>query len=125
MLLLLLLIVTLPGGGLTYSFFNIDRVFDFLVNIGMKPLVEISFMPSLLASGNKTWSHYNANVTPPKQWEQWADLIRAFASHLIDRYGLQEILTWNFEVVITHTRHTPLKTTTILDLGHQHPTVMC
>jgi len=64
----------------------------------MKPLVELSFMPSLLASGNQTWSHYEANVTPPTSYSQWADLIGAFIKHLIQRYGLQEILTWSFEV---------------------------
>ena len=64
----------------------------------MKPLVEISFMPDLLASGNQTWSHYDANVTPPKDWNQWSDFITAFVQHLVDRYGLEEILTWNFEM---------------------------
>lgn len=81
-----------------YSFFNVDRIFDFLQSIGMRPLVEISFMPNLLASGNRTWSHFNANVTPPKDWNQWSDLITAFVKHLVDRYGLAEILQWNFEV---------------------------
>jgi xylan 1,4-beta-xylosidase len=64
----------------------------------MQPLVEISFMPQLLASGNQTWSHYDANVTPPKDWNQWADFITAFIEHLVDRYTLEEILTWNFEM---------------------------
>ena len=81
-----------------YSFFNIDRIFDFILNTGMKPLVELSFMPSLLASGTQTWSHYDANVTPPANFSQWAELISSFLKHLIERYGLDEILTWNFEV---------------------------
>ena len=63
----------------------------------MKPLVEIGFMPDLLASGNQTWSHYDANVTPPKSWDQWTKLITAFATHLLDRYG-DKVLTWNFEI---------------------------
>lgn len=84
--------------GYLFSFFNIDRIFDFLLRIGMRPFVEIGFMPSLMASGTQTWSHYRANVTPPKKWSDWSDLIVAFMKHLIDRYGLNEILTWNFEV---------------------------
>jgi xylan 1,4-beta-xylosidase len=80
-----------------FSFFNIDRIFDYLLSIGMKPLVEISFMPTLLASGNSTWSHYNANITPPKSEKDWSDLIVAFARHLIDRYTLEEVSTWSFE----------------------------
>jgi xylan 1,4-beta-xylosidase len=84
--------------GYLFSFFNIDRIFDFLLKIGMRPFVEIGFMPSLMASGTQTWSHYRANVTPPKKWSDWSDLIVAFMQHLIDRYGLDEVLTWNFEV---------------------------
>lgn len=93
--------VVLPasqGNGVQFSFFNVDRVYDFLVEIGMKPFVEIGFMPDLLASGNKTWSHSGANVTPPKSWEAWSTLVSAFATHLIDRYGINEVSTWNFEV---------------------------
>lgn len=81
--------VVLPafnGSGLMWSFFNIDRIFDSFLSIGVRPLVEIGFMPSLLASGNTTWSHYDANVTPPSDWGQWADLITALAQHLVDRY---------------------------------------
>jgi xylan 1,4-beta-xylosidase len=65
----------------------------------MRPLVEISFMPDLLASGTSQWSHYDANITPPKNWDQWYALVQAFVSHLVERYGLEEILNWNFEVV--------------------------
>jgi xylan 1,4-beta-xylosidase len=91
--------VVLPDDdGLLFSFFNIDRIFDFFVEIGMKPFVEIGFMPKLLASGNQTWSHYDAHVTPPKNWTTWSQLITAFGRHLIDRYGEEEVLTWNFEV---------------------------
>eukprot|EP01119_Soliformovum_irregulare_P000058 TRINITY_DN10050_c0_g1_i1.p1 TRINITY_DN10050_c0_g1~~TRINITY_DN10050_c0_g1_i1.p1 ORF type:complete len:493 (-),score=73.35 TRINITY_DN10050_c0_g1_i1:108-1586(-) len=86
------------GSGIEFSFFNVDRIFDFLLSIGMRPLVEIGFMPKMLASGNQTWSHYDANVTPPKNWSDWTLLIESFANHLIDRYGLEEVLTWNFEV---------------------------
>eukprot|EP01114_Cavostelium_apophysatum_P010264 TRINITY_DN2378_c0_g1_i1.p1 TRINITY_DN2378_c0_g1~~TRINITY_DN2378_c0_g1_i1.p1 ORF type:complete len:500 (-),score=102.80 TRINITY_DN2378_c0_g1_i1:57-1556(-) len=91
--------VALSGGnGVEFSFFNIDRIYDFFLSIGIKPLVEIGFMPNLLASGDTTWSHYDANVTPPKNWTQWTDLITAFATHLIERYGEEEVTSWNFEV---------------------------
>jgi xylan 1,4-beta-xylosidase len=92
--------VVLPGdnGTLRYSFFNIDRVFDNLLSIGMTPLVEIGFMPKLMASGNQTWAHFDANVTPPKSYDQWTDLIQSFARHLIERYTLAEVRSWNFEV---------------------------
>ena len=59
-----------------YSFFNIDQIFDFILSIGMKPFVELSFMPEALASGSKTAFHYRANVTPPKDFKQWGALMR-------------------------------------------------
>jgi xylan 1,4-beta-xylosidase len=74
-----------------------DRIFDFLLSIGMRPLVELSFTPNLLASGTTTWSHYTANITPPKDMNLWAQLIREFMLHLIDRYGIDEIAQWSFE----------------------------
>jgi len=81
----------------TYSFFNIDQIYDFLLSIGMKPLIELSFMPILIASGNQTVFHYQANITPPKNYADWANLVSAFASHLIERYGEEEVLSWHFE----------------------------
>jgi len=81
-----------------YSFFNIDQIFDFLVSIGMKPFVELSFMPTALASGNKTAFHYRANVTPPKDYDQWKLLIHTLATHWIARYGIEEVRSWFFEV---------------------------
>src|SRR5665213_3345435 len=59
---------------LIYSFHNADIIFDFLVSIGMKPLVELSFMPQALASGHQTVFHYHANVTPPQDYDKWAQL---------------------------------------------------
>ncbi len=83
---------------LRYSFFNIDSIFDFLLSIGMKPFIELSFMPSALASGTSTCFHYKANVTPPADYAEWETLIRTLTQHLVDRYGLAEVRTWFFEV---------------------------
>ena len=91
---------TLIGEGETlfYSFFNADQIFDFLLSIGMKPFVELSFMPSVLASGDKTVFHYRANVTPPKDYTQWTVLIRKLVAHWVERYGVVEVRQWYFEV---------------------------
>ena len=83
---------------LLYSFFNADQIIDFLVSIGMRPFVELSFMPAALASGSKTVFHYRGNVTPPKDYKQWATLIHTLVTHWVDRYGLQEVGEWFFEV---------------------------
>jgi xylan 1,4-beta-xylosidase len=83
---------------LIYSFFNADQIFDFLLSIGMKPFVELSFMPTALASGNKTVFSYEANVTPPRDYKQWVMLVKRLVSHWVDRYGLTEVREWFFEV---------------------------
>lgn len=81
-----------------YSFFNADQINDYLLSIGMKPFVELSFMPSMLASGAATVFQYRANVTPPKDYRQWGNLIDRLVRHWIDRYGSSEIGKWCLEV---------------------------
>jgi xylan 1,4-beta-xylosidase len=81
-----------------YSFFNADQICDFLLSIGMKPFVELSFMPSTLSSGNTTVFHYEANVTPPKDYAEWAKFIARLVTHWVKRYGVDEVSTWFFEV---------------------------
>ncbi|HEY1615552.1 MAG TPA: glycosyl hydrolase [Rhizomicrobium sp.] len=86
------------GDTFFYSFFNADQIFDFLLSIGMKPFVELSFMPSVLSSGDQTVFHYQANVSAPRDYAQWAVLIRKLVQHWVDRYGLSEVRQWFFEV---------------------------
>jgi xylan 1,4-beta-xylosidase len=83
---------------LLYSFFNADQIIDFLLSIGMRPFIELSFMPTALASGSTTVFHYRGNVTPPKDYKQWATLIRTLVAHWVDRYGAREVAEWFFEV---------------------------
>ena len=84
--------------ALLYSFHNIDVVFDFVLGIGMRPFVELSFMPKALASGDKTVFRYAANVSPPKDYAQWAELVRRLVAHWVERYGYAEVREWCFEV---------------------------
>ena len=84
--------------GLLSDDINSDQIFDFLLSIGMKPFVELSFMPAALASGTKTVFSYEANVTPPRDYKQWATLIERFVLHLVERYGEREVSEWFFEV---------------------------
>jgi xylan 1,4-beta-xylosidase len=85
-------------GNLRYSFFNIDSIFDFLLSIGMKPFIELGFMPEALASGPATCFHYKANITPPADYEGWSALVKTLTQHLADRYGIEEVRSWFFEV---------------------------
>lgn len=81
-----------------YSFFNVDQIFDFLVSIGMKPFVELSFMPTALQTGGDIVFFYRANVTPPRDYAKWADLITRLVKHWVARYGIDEVRSWYFEV---------------------------
>ncbi len=85
-------------GRSVYNWQYIDELFDFLQRIGMKPFVEIGFMPSALASGPHTLFWYRANVTPPKDYAKWEAFIAAFTRHVTERYGADEVRTWYFEV---------------------------
>ena len=67
-----------------YSFYNIDSIFDALLKHGMKPFIELSFMPHDLASGDGTCFHYQGNVTPPRDYAAWGALIEALTRHLVE-----------------------------------------
>ena len=81
-----------------YSFTYVDQVVDSYLRIGLKPFLELGFMPSALASGDQTVFWWKGNVTPPRSHDDWAALVRAVLRHLIDRYGLDEVRTWPIEV---------------------------
>jgi xylan 1,4-beta-xylosidase len=82
------------------EFGGIDRVYDELMDIGLRPVVELSFMPRELARDpDQTVFDYDAIISPPRDWDRWADLTGALAAHLIQRYGADEVAGhWAFEV---------------------------
>jgi len=87
-------------GKSVYNFSYTDQIYDELLANKVRPLVEISFMPTKLSFDPNAlhpfW--YKPNVAPPKNWEKWDQLIRAFAQHLVERYGEDEVSQWYFEV---------------------------
>ena len=86
-------------GTVEYNFHYVDRLFDFLKSVNLKPFVELSFMPSALAKYKTKTLFYNKSVTsPPKSYKKWAFMINEFVRHCIDRYGLEEVRSWYFEV---------------------------
>ncbi|MHC5903087.1 GH39 family glycosyl hydrolase [Streptomyces sp. S6] len=84
--------------GLRRSFTYVDQVIDAYLEIGIRPFLELGFMPEELASGTQTVFWWKGNVTPPRSHQEWADLVRATLVHLIDRHGLDEVRTWPIEV---------------------------
>ena len=88
------------AGHPLYNFSYVDQVYDGLLANGVRPFIELSFMPKALAS-DKNALHpfwYKQNVSPPKDWNKWDDLITQFTRHLVDRYGIDEVSRWYFEV---------------------------
>jgi xylan 1,4-beta-xylosidase len=81
-----------------HSFTYVDQIVDAYLELGIKPFVELGFMPSDLASGDQTVFWWRGNVTPPRSHREWAGLVKATVTHLIDRYGLDEVRTWPIEV---------------------------
>ncbi|WEV40857.1 hypothetical protein [Lactobacillus sp. ESL0681] len=84
--------------GIIYNFTNIDNIIDFLLEINMKPFLELGFMPNCLASGKGQVFPYGGNNSMPKSDSQWQELILQFTKHLVERYGLSEVKSWFFEV---------------------------
>ena len=85
-------------GQLVFNFFNVDCIFDYLLRIGMKPFIELGFMPTALASQDVTCFHYRGNVSKPKDYREWDELITRLTAHLTERYGHDEVASWYFEV---------------------------
>jgi len=86
-------------GKPAYNFSYIDQIYDGLLENHVRPFVELSFMPGKLAAQpaiHPFW--YKPNVSPPRDWNKWEDLISHFARHLIERYGINEVSQWYFEV---------------------------
>jgi len=88
-----------PQGEPIYNFSYVDQVYDGLLANGVRPLVELSFMPRQLAGRDIRQSFwYRPVVSPPKDYGRWDALMTAFARHLIERYGIEEVSRWYFEV---------------------------
>ena len=86
-----------------YNFHNCGVAYDNVLEAGMKPFVELSFMPRKLMSrdearGKEGGFYYKPLIVPPEDERAWIDYIQAFVKFLIHRYGVEEVRTWYFEV---------------------------
>lgn len=97
-----------PDGRPVYNFTITDQTFDAYKQAGVRPMVELGFMPKDLASTvpgiTEYQLHYPAPTmggsvnNPPKDYKLWRNLVRRYIEHLVERYGEQEVSTWYFEV---------------------------
>jgi xylan 1,4-beta-xylosidase len=87
-------------GNAVYNFSYVDQIYDGLLANGIRPYVELSFMPRKLAATpvvlHPFW--YHPITSPPRDWGRWEDLVYHFTKHLVDRYGIEEVSQWYFEV---------------------------
>jgi xylan 1,4-beta-xylosidase len=82
-----------------YDFDKVDLVIDRLLETGLRPLVELSFMPKALAADPEpSVFDYVGLISPPRDLDRWADLVEALVRHLVARHGLDEVIRWGFEV---------------------------
>ena len=88
-----------PGGALSFDFARVDAIYDQLLEMGLRPVVELSFMPAALARDpGQTVFTYGGIISPPRDWDQWRLLVSELAAHLVGRYGIDEVAQWAFEV---------------------------
>jgi xylan 1,4-beta-xylosidase len=86
-------------GEPVFNFSYIDQVYDGLLANGVRPIVELSFMPAKLAAREIHHSFwYHPITSAPANYARWDALISALARHLIERYGIEEVSRWYFEV---------------------------
>lgn len=94
-----MMVVSRAGGKLAFHYTLVDQVLDFLLSIGLKPLIQFSFMPRELASDPSKTVCYSPFITsPPREMYEWDLLIEDFTKHLLERYGIAEVTTWLFTV---------------------------
>jgi xylan 1,4-beta-xylosidase len=87
------------AGNPVYNFSYVDQIYDGLLQNGVRPFVEISFMPAKLAAQQITQEFwYHPISSAPKDWAKWGALVTQFAQHLVARYGIDEVSQWYFEV---------------------------
>lgn len=96
------------NGKPVYDFTITDQTFDSYKSAGVRPMVELGFMPKDLASEVTGITEYQLHYpkptmggsvnNPPKDYKMWGELVRKYTEHLVERYGRQEVSTWYFEV---------------------------
>jgi xylan 1,4-beta-xylosidase len=96
------------NGKPVYDFTITDQTFDSYKSAGVRPMVELGFMPKDLASEVTGITEYQLHYpkptmggsvnNPPKDYKMWGELVRKYTEHLAERYGRQEVSTWYFEV---------------------------
>ncbi len=81
-----------------YTFSYVDKVVDFILEAGAQPFVELGFMPRELATQTETLFWWKAHCSPPTDMARWVELVTATLEHWVERYGIDEVRQWRFEI---------------------------
>jgi xylan 1,4-beta-xylosidase len=95
-------------GNPIYNWKVLDKMFDSYLERGVRPYVQIGFMPEALSTNPKPYRHewrpglpYNLIYTgwtyPPKDYKKWGELVYQWAKHCLERYGKEEVESWYWE----------------------------
>lgn len=89
-----------PDGKVVYNWQYVDEVYDRMLSLGVRPFVELAFFPTGIAAKNsKTQMWYCNKISVDRNnFGKWHDLVKAFTQHVVERYGIEEVLHWYFEV---------------------------
>ena len=96
-------------GRPVYNWKILDGIFDTYIKSGVKPYVEIGFMPEALSIKPQPYQHhwtpeakydeiYTGWSYPPKDYEKWGELAFQWTKHCVERYGRPEVESWYWEV---------------------------
>lgn len=87
----------MANGEAVFNFNYVNELFDFLLNINLKPFIELGFMPEKLARDDYRIFHSRDILSVPKDMGKWVRLVQGLICNCINRYGIEEVLTWHFE----------------------------
>lgn len=89
----------LANGKIAYQWHQIDKLTDYMLSVGLKPFFQLGAMPEELASRHDFYAFaWKMNTSAPRDYDEWGNLIENFVRHIVQRYGLEEVKTWYFEV---------------------------
>jgi beta-xylosidase len=97
------------GGKPVYDWTIVDRIFDTYLERGVKPYVQLGFMPQALSTKPTPYEHdwkpndkyatiFTGWAYPPKDYKKWAELAYQWTRHCVQKYGRQEVESWYWEV---------------------------
>ncbi len=92
-------VFSMTDAGPQFDFTGVDDLLDRLAALQIRPILELSFMPRDLARDPEaTVFTYRGIISPPRDWELWGQLNARLAEHVVERYGIDEVAQWGFEV---------------------------